>query len=332
LKLLELKKEIDDMISNAFQNDMRFQKARDVAFQNFMNEFDKTPQYIAFYMNNEFVKGFKQLSENEIEVKIEAVIKLFCCLHGRDVFIASYSNLLANRLLNKTSVSDSAEQRMIQQLQVECGHNTVSKMKTMFQDIIKSQQTMKDFRQTSGNSNFVDNIEYSAEILTSGHWPFQEAPVCKIPARLMSLQNKFSSFYVNKFQNRKITYVYNHGNLQLETTYLKKKYQLKVNCFQATVLCLFNDSDELTVAQAKEKSQLSDKDFNESVLKLCNPKTKLISKGKPKVPKLDDPNEKLQLNGAFESNSVLHNVIPQPNTIKMAREGAGGVQSMSQVD
>jgi len=81
-----------------------------------MNEFDKTPQYIAFYMNNEFVKGFKQLSENEIEVKIEAVIKLFCCLHGRDVFIASYSNLLANRLLNKTSVSDSAEQRMIQQL------------------------------------------------------------------------------------------------------------------------------------------------------------------------------------------------------------------------
>jgi len=116
LKLLELKKEIDDMISNAFQNDMRFQKARDVAFQNFMNEFDKTPQYIAFYMNNEFVKGFKQLSENEIEVKIEAVIKLFCCLHGRDVFIASYSNLLANRLLNKTSVSDSAEQRMIQQL------------------------------------------------------------------------------------------------------------------------------------------------------------------------------------------------------------------------
>lgn len=65
-------------------------------------------------MNNEFTKGFKQLSENEIEVKIDAVIKLFCCLHGRDVFISSYSNLLANRLLNKTSVSDSAEQRMIQ--------------------------------------------------------------------------------------------------------------------------------------------------------------------------------------------------------------------------
>ena len=52
-----------------------------------MNEFDRTPQYIAFYMDNELKRGFKQLSEDEIERKIEAVIKLFCCLLGRDVFI-----------------------------------------------------------------------------------------------------------------------------------------------------------------------------------------------------------------------------------------------------
>lgn len=114
LKLLELKAEMDNIIERAFNNDMRFQKARDIAFQNFMNEFDRTPQFIAFYMDNELKRGFKQLSEDQIELKIEAVIKLFCCLHGRDVFIQSYSNLLANRLLNKTSVSNNAEQRMIQ--------------------------------------------------------------------------------------------------------------------------------------------------------------------------------------------------------------------------
>lgn len=113
IKLLDLKAEMDQIISQAFNNDMRFQKARDVAFQNFMNEFDRTPQYIAFYMDKELKSGFKQLNEEEIERKIEAVIKLFCCLLGRDVFISAYSNLLANRLLNKTSVSDSAEQRMI---------------------------------------------------------------------------------------------------------------------------------------------------------------------------------------------------------------------------
>ena len=96
-------------------------------------------------------------------------------------------------------------------------------------------------------------------------------------------------------------WVFNHGNLQLETTYLKKKYQLMVNCFQATVLSLFNEHDELTVKDCREKTQISEKLFNESILKLCNPKSKIIAKGRPKVPKLDDPNEVLKLNIDFES-------------------------------
>ena len=115
-QLLFLKNEVDDIISKAFTNDMKFQKARDLSFQEFMNEFERTPHFIAFYMDHQFKKGFKQLQDQEIQAKIDAVIKLFCCLHGRDMFITSYSGLLAKRLLNKTSVSDEAEQKMIQAL------------------------------------------------------------------------------------------------------------------------------------------------------------------------------------------------------------------------
>ena len=32
IRLLEFKKEVDEIIENAFKNDMRFQKARDMAF------------------------------------------------------------------------------------------------------------------------------------------------------------------------------------------------------------------------------------------------------------------------------------------------------------
>lgn len=104
-----------------------------------MNECDKSPHFIAFYTDNEFRRGMKQVSEDEIEKRLDAVIRLFCCLHGRDTFIASYTNLLAQRLLNKTSVSNQAEELMIKKLQVECGHNTVNKIKTMFEDMIKGQ-------------------------------------------------------------------------------------------------------------------------------------------------------------------------------------------------
>ena len=69
---------------------------------------------------------------SEIDKTIDAVIKLFCCLNGRDEFIEAYSVLLAERLLNKMSCNDEAEESVIKQLQVECGHNIVSKIKTMF--------------------------------------------------------------------------------------------------------------------------------------------------------------------------------------------------------
>ena len=98
----------------------------------------------------------------------------------------------------------------------------------------------------------------------------------------------------------------------MEATYLKKKYQLLVNVFQATVLSLFNDYDKLTVKECKEKTQISDKLFAESILKLCNPKSKIIAKSSPKVPKLDDPNEVLRLNTDFESANIKQNLIPQP--------------------
>lgn len=55
-------------------------------------------------------------------------MRLFCCLHGRDVFIKHYTKKLSIRLLNKTSISREAEEIMLNKLKVECGLNTVNKM------------------------------------------------------------------------------------------------------------------------------------------------------------------------------------------------------------
>ena len=104
-----------------------------------MNECSLCPHYLVIYCDNQFKITFKQKLLKEIEHELEQMVKIFCCLHGRDIFIQSYTELLANRLLNKTSVSDEAEKAMIRLLQVECGHNTVNKIKTMFEDVVKSQ-------------------------------------------------------------------------------------------------------------------------------------------------------------------------------------------------
>ena len=91
----------------------------------------------------------------DIEKKIDKIIKIFCCLNGRDEFITAYSKLLASRLLDKTSVSDEAELKMIQKLQVECGHNIVSKIKTMMQDIDKSKGIIDEFKYKKLNNDLL---------------------------------------------------------------------------------------------------------------------------------------------------------------------------------
>ena len=58
-KMLQLKAQIDDLIAVSFKNDMRFQKARDQAFQTFMNKFKSTPQFIALFLDHQQKEGFR---------------------------------------------------------------------------------------------------------------------------------------------------------------------------------------------------------------------------------------------------------------------------------
>ena len=88
-----------------------------------MNSQQFTPAYIAQYSDMLFRTGLKGKDDDEIETKLDALIRLFCCLHGRDVFLKQYEKELSGRLLNKTSIDWSIEEKMIQKLKVECGAN-----------------------------------------------------------------------------------------------------------------------------------------------------------------------------------------------------------------
>lgn len=112
---------------------------------------------------------------------------------------------------------------------------------------------------------------------------------------------------------------------------MPKNYQIVVNVFQAAILCLFNEHDQLTVQELKDRCQLSDTDLNEGLLKLCNPKSKMLLKENQKVPKFT-PEEKIRVNDKFESNNLRVNMVPQPSSAKMATEGAGGAMKVADVD
>ena len=114
----------------------------------------------------------KGKSEEQTDARLDAIIRLFCCLHGRDIFIKSYTIFFASRLLNKTSISKDAELLMLQKLKIECGHNTVHKLSSMLNDMNISKDLNEEFKKTALAKQIEESgIIFNAEILTSGHWP-----------------------------------------------------------------------------------------------------------------------------------------------------------------
>ena len=200
------------------------------------------------------------MSESEIEENLDAVIRLFRCLHNRDVFIKAYTKHQASRLLNKTSLNTDSEQSMISKLKIESGFNTIQKLSRMFTDMELSKQTMEDFRKKNNGAEF-RGVEINVDILTSGIWPEQNVHPCKLPPELSNCAQKFNIFYKEKHSGRHLTWLYNSCTAIMNTSYLPKTYTLSVTNYQCVILMLFNNNEKLTVGQVKEMSGIPEQEL-----------------------------------------------------------------------
>lgn len=75
---------------------------------------------------------------------------------------------------------------------MECGHNTVNKLASMFNDINISKELMNDFKGTQYAKTIASTgVEFSAEVLTNGHWPENPPAACTLPPELKDISSKF---------------------------------------------------------------------------------------------------------------------------------------------
>lgn len=221
-QLLALKHEMDEMVKQCFKDDPKFNQTRDKSFQNFMNTWSETPYSIASYCDQMFKTGIRGMSEEQIEEELNAIIRLFCCLHNRDVFIRAYTKFQASRLLEKTSLNTEQEQNMISKLKVECGFNTVSKLSRMFTDMELSKSVMKEFKEKHGGEFMGAKIQ--ADILTSGIWPEQGGEAVKLPPVLVDCSQRFEMFYKNKHSGRHLQWLHGASSVMISPTCFAKPY------------------------------------------------------------------------------------------------------------
>ena len=137
-----------------------------------MNVCPMTPYFLAAFCDSEFKNGLRGINETETNARLKAIIDLFRLLNSRDIFVKSYTKYLAARLINNTFLSLDLEELMISKLKVECGHNTVNKLALMIADLKTSKELMLLFRESPASKQIAsEGVDFSADVLTSGHWP-----------------------------------------------------------------------------------------------------------------------------------------------------------------
>jgi len=213
------------------------------------------------------------------------------------------------RLLQHTSISDSAEDSLISKLKVELGAQHVAKYIQMNVDMKNSREGTENFRKREHGGN-VKGVELAVKVLTNGLWGNMQNVLCKLPEELNDCTKKYEDFYKMEHTGRHLVWNAGVGECELKSLFCQKPYTFILNVYQASVLMLYNNAESYTFQQLIDHTKLPADILMKQLLTVTNPKMgKLLIKGNIKTPKFT-PDEIVQINKAFASTSLRVNMQP----------------------
>lgn len=280
-ELLDFKDKIDNIINKCFQHNEKFNNSCREAFENFINQrANKPAELIAKFVDSKLRAGNKEATEEELERLLDKIMVLFRFIHGKDVFEAFYKKDLAKRLLVGKSASVDAEKSMLSKLKQECGGGFTSKLEGMFKDMELSKDINVAFRQYVEHVHKeLLTIDLTVSVLTMGYWPTYQAVEVNLPFDMVQYQNIFNEFYLSKHSGRKLQWQPTLGHCVLKAAFKGNvKKELQVSLFQALVLLLFNNHDELSLEDIKSNTGIEDTELRRTLQSLACGKARVLQK------------------------------------------------------
>ncbi|CAF3872290.1 unnamed protein product [Rotaria sordida] len=318
--ILDIHKEFFQVAQKVFDNDEYFIAFVDKACGNFINHnavtvavdnARKSAELLARYCDILLRKGNKIKIGIDIEEKFNQIMIVFNYIKDKDVFEKFYSKMLAKRLIGKLSASKDYEESMILRLKHVCGFAYASTLQKMFQDVSVSEKLLDEYRKYSTKENIVD---FSVMVVSSNSWPFFALPNFIIPTELKQTFESFTKFYIQQHNERKLTWLHQHSNGELQIFYTDKKYILRVSIYQMAVLLLFNKLSSYTVEQMQDKTQIKIDFFLQVLYSLL--KSKLLTCSEITDNKIDEDYNKndikmnytIRINENFCSKNIRLNL------------------------
>lgn len=281
-ELLDFKDKMDNIVNTCFHKNEKFGNSLKEAFEAFINQrANKPAELIAKFVDCKLRAGNKEATEEELERLLDKIMVLFRFIHGKDVFEAFYKKDLAKRLLVGKSASVDAEKSMLSKLKQECGGGFTSKLEGMFKDMELSKDINIAFKQYSSNLQnelTASNLDLTVSILTMGYWPTYPVMEVTLPLEMVQYQDVFNKFYLGKHSGRKLQWQPTLGHCVLKAWFHQGNKELQVSLFQALVLILFNDADDLSLEDIKAATNIEDGELRRTLQSLACGKARVLQK------------------------------------------------------
>jgi cullin 1 len=314
--LLETHTQYQGLVKRAFNDEPEFTRSLDNACREFVNRNDickagshKSPELLAKYTDVLLRKSGTGVEEAELDATLTQIMTVFKYIEDKDVFQKFYSRMLARRLVHSNSSSDDAETSMISKLKEACGFEYTNKLQRMFQDMQISKDLNTGFREhTKGLQSEKQPLDSTYSILGTSFWPLTPPNTTfNPPAEVQTDLDRFSLFYKNKHEGRKLTWLWQLCKGEVRTGYCKSQktpYTFQVSVYQMAILLLFNDKDVQTYDDISSVTQLTSEVLDSAVSILCKAKV-LIMK-----PEGDKPGsgKTFHLNYDFKNKKIRINL------------------------
>ncbi|KAK8060441.1 Cullin 1 [Apiospora saccharicola] len=255
--LLGVHTQYQGLVKRAFNDEPEFTRSLDNACREFVNRNEickagsnRSPELLAKYTDVLLRKSGTGVEEADLDAVLTQIMTVFKYIEDKDVFQKFYSRMLARRLVHSTSTSDDAETSMISKLKEACGFEYTNKLQRMFQDMQISKDLNQGFKEHSkGLTEGIQkqSLDSTYSILGTSFWPLAPPNTTfNPPAEVQADLDRFTRYYKNKHEGRKLTWLWQLCKGEVKTSYCKSQktpYTFQVSVYQMAVLLLFNEKD-----------------------------------------------------------------------------------------
>ncbi|OBZ79494.1 Cullin-4 [Grifola frondosa] len=222
---------------------------------------NKPAEMIAKYLDKAMRRGQKGKKDEDFQAELDAALGLYRFTDDKDVFRTFYHRALAKRLLLERSASDDFEKAMLKRLKEQYDPE-FGMGDHMFNDLALSRETMREY------------TEYRSRLLAFCCTEVR----CRSPPFMQDDLTKYTTFYKNKHKGHKLDWDHALGTATLKAQFKIGEKELSVSLYQAVVLLLFNDSEEISYNDVKMQTGLDESELRRTLQSLACGKKRVLRK------------------------------------------------------